>query len=175
MRILGEVNSPGPADPDCLPLSGSGPGSGKTPGATRRGVRRREAEVGAGCHPKRHPPRHGGGGLREERGSGTVMAMGLILLGATLILGMAQVGVAAAGSASARQAGDLAAIAGATAVLMDQDGCSTAGEYAVKNGARLTSCSVSGWMVTVTVAKPLAFGLVREATTTSRAGPEFLG
>lgn len=114
-------------------------------------------------------------GLREERGSGTVMALGLILLGLALTLGLAQVGVAAVGSTAAHQASDLAAIAGATAVLTGGDGCVTAGEYATKNGSHLESCSVSGWMVTVRVAKPLKIGLVAEAQSTSRAGPEFLG
>lgn len=114
-------------------------------------------------------------GLRDERGSGTVMALGLILLGLALTLGLAQVGVAAVGSTAAHQTSDLAAIAGATAVLTGGDGCVTAGEYATKNGSHLESCSVSGWMVTVRVAKPLKIGLVPEAQSTSRAGPEFLG
>lgn len=114
-------------------------------------------------------------GLRDERGSGTVMALGLILLGLALTLGLAQVGVAAVGSTAAHQASDLAAIAGATAVLTGGDGCVTAGEYATKNGSHLESCSVSGWIVTVRVAKPLKIGLVPEAQSTSRAGPEFLG
>lgn len=114
-------------------------------------------------------------GLRDERGSGTVMSLGLILLGLALTLGLAQVGVAAVGSTAAHQASDLAAIAGATAVLTGGDGCVTAGEYATKNGSHLESCSVSGWMVTVRVAKPLKIGLVPEAQSTSRAGPEFLG
>lgn len=113
--------------------------------------------------------------LREERGSGTIMALGLILLGLALTLGLAQVGVAAAGATAAHQASDLAAIAGATAVLTGGDGCVTAGEYATKNGSHLETCTVSGWMVTVRVAKPLKIGLVAEAQSTSRAGPEFLG
>jgi len=103
------------------------------------------------------------------------MALGLILLGLALTLGLAQVGVAAAGATAAHQASDLAAIAGATAVLTGGDGCATAGEYATKNGSHLETCSVSGWMVTVRVAKPLKIGLVAEAQSTSRAGPEFLG
>lgn len=115
------------------------------------------------------------GKLREERGSGTVMALGLILLGLALTLGLAQVGVAAVGATAAHQASDLAAIAGATAVLTGGDGCATAGEYATKNGSHLETCTVSGWMVTVRVAKPLKIGLVAEAQSTSRAGPEFLG
>ena len=111
--------------------------------------------------------------LGEERGSGTVMAIGVVLLGLSLLLGVAQVGVAAAGSAAAHRAADLAAIAGATSVLTGGDGCGAAGEYATKNGARLRSCSVNGWMVTVRVSKPLNFGLVGEAVSESRAGPEF--
>ena len=116
-----------------------------------------------------------GGKLREERGSGTVMALGLILLGLSLTLGLAQVGVAAAGSAAAHQASDLAAIAGATAAPTGGDGCATAGDYATKNGSHLETCTVSGWMVTVRVVKPLRIGLVAQAQSTSRAGPEFLG
>lgn len=103
------------------------------------------------------------------------MAVGLILLGLSLILGVAQVGVAAAGSAAAHSASDLAAIAGATDLLSGGSGCGKAREYASKNQAIVTSCQVSGWMVTVEVVKPLDFGLVREARSTSRAGPEFAG
>lgn len=111
--------------------------------------------------------------LREERGSGTVMALGLILLGITLTLGVAQVAVAAAGSTAAHGAADLAALMAATDVLTGGSGCGTAGEYATKNHVQLVSCQVNGWMVRVEVLKPLGFGIVTEARAAAKAGPEF--
>lgn len=111
----------------------------------------------------------------NERGSGTVMAVGLILLGITLMLGVAQIAVAAAGASAAHGAADLAAITGATDVLTGGSGCSKAQEYAAKNHAQLVSCQVNGWMVRIEVVKPLGFGLVSEARARAQAGPEFAG
>lgn len=111
--------------------------------------------------------------LHQERGSGTVMALGLILLGLSLILGMAQIAVASVGAAGAHSAADLAAIAGATDLLAGGDGCGKAHEYATKNHATVESCRVSDWMVQVEVVKHLNFGIVREARATAKAGPEF--
>lgn len=111
--------------------------------------------------------------LAQERGSGTVMALALILVALALILGVAQVGVAAAGGAASHNAADLAAIAGATDLMSGGEGCPLAKVYAAKNGARMVSCTVSGWMLSVKVVKPLGFGLVKSASASSRAGPEF--
>lgn len=113
--------------------------------------------------------------LRGERGSGTVMAVGLILLGVSLMLGVAQIAVAAAGATAAHEAADLTALMAATDVLTGGSGCATAAEYAAKNRATLASCQVNGWMVQVEVVKPLGFGLVTEARGSAKAGPEFAG
>lgn len=108
---------------------------------------------------------------REERGSGTVMALALILLGVGIILAVSTLGVAVAGSSAAHTASDLAAIAGATDLLEGGDGCGVAREYASKNAAVLTDCRREGWLLTVRVRKPL--GVLGAAQAVSRAGPEF--
>lgn len=46
-------------------------------------------------------------------------------------------------------AADLAALAGASALQVGQDGCSAAAQVARRNGAELVSCSVSGDQVKV--------------------------
>ena len=88
---------------------------------------------------------------KQERGSGTVLAIGLILFAGALIFGVAQLGVAAAASSAAQKASDLGAIAGATETLSGGDGCAKAREYVSKNGASIRSCEVEGWMVKVEV------------------------
>ena len=97
---------------------------------------------------------------RQERGSGTVLAIGLILF-------------AAAASSAAQKASDLGAIAGATETLSGGDGCAKAREYVSKNGASIRSCEVEGWMVKVEVERHIGFGLVKTARAHARAGPEF--
>ena len=110
---------------------------------------------------------------KQERGSGTVLAIGLILFAAALIFGVAQLGVAAAASSAAQKASDLGAIAGATETLSGGDGCAKAREYVSKNGASIRSCEVEGWMVKVEVERHIGFGLVKTARAHARAGPEF--
>lgn len=111
--------------------------------------------------------------LADERASGTVITLGLILLGLSLTVGVAQIAVASTGSTIAHSAADLAAIAGATDLLSGGNGCDTAREYATKNHTTLVSCQVRDWLLRVEVVKPLGFGLVHEVRAKAKAGPEF--
>ena len=82
---------------------------------------------------------------RGERGSASVLALGVVLgLVAVLLSGLLLVAVLVAGQ-RARSAADLAALAGAGAVVdgAGQDGaCHEAAAVATANGVRLTECSL---------------------------------
>ncbi|MCU7724153.1 flp pilus-assembly TadE/G-like family protein [Actinoplanes sp. KI2] len=106
-------------------------------------------------------------------------AASILLLAVGLVLVMAGLGGAAIGTArvarhQARNAADLAALAGATdAVYGEAVACPRAARFATANGAELTSCTVDGLEIVVraeVAVRPLP-GLVRHATATARAGP----
>jgi secretion/DNA translocation related TadE-like protein len=100
------------------------------------------------------------------------LAVGLV----TVVIAMA---VAAAGAVivarhRAQAAADLAALAGAArAVEGETAACARAGEIAAANGARLRSCRLTGWDLTVsTEVSPAQVAAVAGAATASaRAGP----
>lgn len=111
----------------------------------------------------------------NERGSGTVLALGII--GVLVVITVAISGLIQAQVASgrARSAADLSALAGATAlssVLAPADPCATAGRVAQANGAVLESCVVDGEDVVVTVSvHTTVLGVPRQAQSAARAGP----
>ncbi|SDS70216.1 helicase/secretion neighborhood TadE-like protein [Nocardioides scoriae] len=90
-----------------------------------------------------------GVGRAGECGAAAVVATALlgVLLTATLAAG-GVVGVVAAHRV-AQSAADLAALAAARAVQDGRDPCAAAAGIATANRARLGSCRVSGWEVTV--------------------------
>ncbi|GAA2890478.1 hypothetical protein Acy02nite_64150 [Actinoplanes cyaneus] len=107
----------------------------------------------------------------RDRGAASifVLAIGLFLVGA----GIAGAMVASARVArhAARNAADLAALAGAThAIEGAQAACAAARRYAEANAARLTSCEVSGLEVVVRAEVPVRSSTLR-ATAAARAGP----
>ncbi|MDO4900552.1 Rv3654c family TadE-like protein [Actinomyces sp.] len=110
-----------------------------------------------------------------ERGSGTVMVLGIIAVVLSLALGATGLIQAQAAAGRARSAADLAALAGATAltsVFAPADPCATAQQVARANGAELADCTVDGEDVTVTVAVPTRIlGIPRRAGAAARAGP----
>lgn len=115
-----------------------------------------------------------GGSVRAvgngERGSGTVLVVGLLGVAVALLLPLVLLASVAGARANAQGAADLAAIAGASA-WHDQDGgapCAVAGSVLVEHGARLVSCEVRGEDVVVTAAVPTRVG---DANATARAGP----
>ena len=111
----------------------------------------------------------------DERGSGTVIVLGIIavLLAMAVCAGGLIQAQAAAGKA--RSAADLAALGGATAlssVVAPGEPCETAGRVARANGAEATECTVVGEDVVVEVSvRTRVLGVVREAVSAARAGP----
>jgi secretion/DNA translocation related TadE-like protein len=97
------------------------------------------------------------------------MAGVLLLLGAALAVVTAMV----AAHRVAQSAADLAALAGARGVATGGDGCAVARRIAGVNGARLTSCEVTGRVVSVEVVAPGPHWLGQSAdlSARSRAGP----
>lgn len=108
-----------------------------------------------------------------ERGSGTVLVIGVVVAVLVLTTGGLLIGGAVVASHRARLAADLAALAGA-ALLRDSAlpdrACAGAGRVAALNDAHLVSCSAAGLEVelTVTVRAP---GWSEQARARSRAGP----
>ncbi|MGY2745121.1 Rv3654c family TadE-like protein [Pseudarthrobacter sp. O4] len=108
-----------------------------------------------------------------ERGSGTVLALGLgmvLITAIVLILFLAQSAVMASRAAAAA---DLAALAAADAVrgITAGEPCTVASEVARRNNARVLSCS-EGTGETVQVRTELNAGTVFGAATgLARAGP----
>ncbi|SHE25482.1 Rv3654c family TadE-like protein [Actinomyces glycerinitolerans] len=110
-----------------------------------------------------------------DRGSGTVMVLGIIAVALCLALGATGLIQAQAAGGRARAAADLAALAGATAltsVVAPADPCATAQRVARANGAELAACTVDGEDVTVAVGVPTRIlGVPRRADAAARAGP----
>ena len=140
------------------------------PTATRRRAageraRRREARL-------REIPRRRAAG---ERGSGTVLVLGVIGVLLALAVGVTALIRAQAAAGRARLAADLAALGGATAlnsITAPADPCAVAGGVARANGAVLSSCAVTGEDVVVEVGvRVQVLGVGRTATAAARAGP----
>lgn len=101
----------------------------------------------------------------------------LAAIGSASMLAILLIGLQLAGAVIARHraeaAADVAALAGAAAVLLDVGAaCSRAGEIAAANGARLTGCAIQEMDLTVTVAVPVSLGILGGAASgRARAGP----
>lgn len=119
--------------------------------------------------PDRSPHR----GRPSERGSGTVLALGLglvVIMAVVLLLLLAQSAVAASRAAAAA---DLAALAAADAArgITSGEPCAVAREVALKNGADMVACS-EGPDASVQVRTELGAGpILGAATGLARAGP----
>ena len=112
---------------------------------------------------------------RDERGSGTVYALGVIAVLLAAAVGIAGLIQAQSATGRARAAADLAAISGATvlsSVVAPGDPCAMAQRVAAANGASVSACSVAGEDVTVSVVVPTTIlGRPCQATAQARAGP----
>lgn len=124
----------------------------------------------AGRGPRRRRPADEG-----ERGSGTVLVLGVIGVLLVLAVGVVALIQAQAAAGRARLAADLAALGGATAlnsITAPADPCAVAGGVARANGAALGSCTVAGEDVVVEAAvRVQVLGAGRTATAAARAGP----
>ncbi|RJN33193.1 hypothetical protein D3250_01720 [Nesterenkonia natronophila] len=122
--------------------------------------------------------------LGRERGSGTIVALGLIAALMTLLALVVILGAASAAKTQAGRASDLAALAAADTArgLNSGDPCTVAEQVAQRNGSMLAECTVGGEFpteVTVTVAREVESALLPDAlplgpltaTVSSRAGP----
>ena len=102
--------------------------------------------------------------------AGSVLAVGAMLVAASLALGLAATGGAAVTARRAAGAADNAAIAAADTVsgALSGEPCARAAEVARASGARLVSCETQEFDALVTVETAFA-GLVARAR--ARAGP----
>lgn len=97
--------------------------------------------------------------LRDERGSGSVLVLGLMVI--TILWGVAAISVAGylLASHQARAAADLAALSGAVSAQSGRDGCREAEVRAVANRGAVTSCRTVGdqidFVITVEVRVPV--------------------
>jgi secretion/DNA translocation related TadE-like protein len=108
-----------------------------------------------------------------DRGSATVLGVGVVGLLATLMTLVAVLAGAVADQRRVESAADLGALAGATAVQQGRPACASARDVVDRNGASLTSCVVAGEVVEVTARRrtqPL-LGRRFDASSTARAGP----
>lgn len=121
--------------------------------------------------------RHGRGCLHlgdPDRGSGSVLVVGVVLALLVLTAGGLVVGSAVVASGRARTAADLAALAGAAALQRGSSSggaCAEAGRVASANGSRLMGCAVGGFDVEVTASSGAAL-VAGVAVARSRAGPD---
>ncbi|UNX56298.1 flp pilus-assembly TadE/G-like family protein [Georgenia sp. TF02-10] len=140
--------------------------------------------VGRACSRPGTPPRAGGvrrPGRDRDRGSGTVLALGLIAV--LMVLTLAVVGLARAVHArgTAQTAADLGALAAAAAVQRPTgtEPCVAARTVVAANDAELTGCTVTGEVAVVSTAAAVAgvgggdagAGGRLLARATARAGP----
>lgn len=117
--------------------------------------------------------------VRDDRGSSTVLALGVIAVMLSLMVAGLAVLSAVHAAHVARSSADLAALAGAIEYQERSTrgaACAEARRIARGHGARLVSCGVAGrGVVTVTTSVPIAHRLVGVGPThaegRARAGP----
>lgn len=108
---------------------------------------------------------------RRDRGSASVLVLGLLAVVAVLAGALGALAGAQAARWRAQTAADLGAIAGAQAARRAvEDACAVAGLVVGRNGADLATCGVrAGGVVEVRATVPFGPG---EASATARAGPQ---
>jgi secretion/DNA translocation related TadE-like protein len=104
-------------------------GSASRDGSTRTGVRDESNDAQKAS-------------ARDDRGSGTVLMMAVMLITAMVAVAGAILIAWFSGVHHARSAADLAALAGAQAYSTGHDACDAARSTATNNKATLTACSV---------------------------------
>ncbi|MFC8731415.1 Rv3654c family TadE-like protein [Luteimicrobium sp. NPDC057192] len=159
------------------PRPASFPAAGPV-GAPVAGCRARAAR--ARCVAREFRTRRRGGARRrveKERGSGTVLVLGLAAVVVLLGTVLAGLGQAQAAHSAAQGAADLAALAGADALRHGEDACAVGRAVAERNGGVLDTCVDEGGGVVRVQMHRDAPGVARlvgagaRATATARAGP----
>ena len=118
------------------------------------------------------------GPARDERGSGTLLVVGVMaVVGVLAAVAIVAAAYLVAGH-RARGAADLAALSGAAAYAQGRPPCPAAARLARQNGGRLTHCDQVGddvdYVVSVTVAVEVGIrppGLPRVLSGRAHAGP----
>lgn len=117
-------------------------------------------------------PRPGAESGRGESGAASllVVAMASVLL--FLTLGLAWAGAVVVAHRQTQTGADLAALAGAVALVEGGDACGAAAEAADRNGVRLAGCSVEATSIVVVVTRrgPGLDGLTPVLGARARAG-----
>lgn len=105
----------------------------------------------------------------DDRGSGTVVALVVVLVVGVLLGGIALLGQAHLARGTAQAAADLGALAGATARRHSEDVCAVAAATVAHNGAELAACELlDSGVVRVSVRVSTVAGA---ASADARAGP----
>jgi len=108
----------------------------------------------------------------DDRGSGTVLVLAIVVVAAVLAATLAGLGQVVAARARAQSAADMAVLATAShlrAGASTAESCALGEETAHRNGASLTACTDEGsGIVHVAVTVATTFGTT---TASARAGP----
>lgn len=128
---------------------------------------------------RRRPVRDRLGPRASQRGSAAVLVVVMVGVLTALALGGSVVGALMVGQRRAAAAADLAALAGAEALVpglgavSTGSGCDRAARVSAENGARLTGCSIDGREVVVRVVVDVGnrFGGGWAVPGLARAGP----
>ena len=109
----------------------------------------------------------------RDRGSATVLAIGVIAVVLVVLGGALTAARAVRAAARAAAAADMAALAGARVLqtAAQAPACAQAARTAARNGASLVSCTVHGQDLTIRVVVDTAIPGLGPATARARAGP----
>nr|WP_281180959.1 Rv3654c family TadE-like protein [Actinomyces vulturis] len=114
--------------------------------------------------------------FQDDKGAGAVMVTSVIAVLLIIAIAVMSVSGLAIAATRARNAADLAAIAGATNAIGlygDIHPCLSAQQVAKRNGANLSSCQIDGNDVIVSVEVPVSALLIHDAArAVARAGPQ---
>lgn len=114
-------------------------------------------------------------GEGRERGSATVLVLGVMGVAVALLLGLGAVAGAQTSRGAAQSAADLAALAGAAAALAGSESpCARVREVVERNAARLEACEPAGGIVDVRVSRSAGPGVPGRAQASARAGPVWM-
>lgn len=114
----------------------------------------------------------------NEAGSATIMVLGIALVVVSAACAVLMLGAAICARHGAQAAADLAALAAAQHIGVDDGGCAVAADIATANRARLDSCKVRvdadgrTGVVDVEVSRPVGTGALGEWTARARARAE---